>query len=147
MARRPNTRLTRSNLGFLLAKASQRWNDLLYAGFRERGFGYVRPSFGSVLIPLFEEDGLRIGELGRRAKLSKQTMTTMVRLVEKAGLATRQRDPKDKRAARVYLTAEAKRFRPTAEKVLATLERKAQGVEGGEKLNEVRNWLIRFAQL
>ena len=60
----------RANLGFLLAKASQRWNELLYARFSERGFGEVRPAYGSILLTLFEEDGLRIGELGRSARPS-----------------------------------------------------------------------------
>src|SRR5712672_2349099 len=68
------TELTRSNIGFLLAKASQHWNELLYAGFCEEGYPQVRPSFGAILVPLFEEDGLRLGELARRARLSKQTM-------------------------------------------------------------------------
>ncbi len=58
-------RATRANLGFLLAKASQRWNELLYAHFSEHGYGEVRPAYGSILLPLFEEDGLRIGELAR----------------------------------------------------------------------------------
>ena len=49
--------MNRDNLGFLLAKASQRWNDLLYERFVAEGFPEVRPSYGSVLIPLFEEDG------------------------------------------------------------------------------------------
>ncbi len=53
----------------------------------------MRPSYGSILVPLFEEDGLRIGELGRRARLSKQTMTTMVRLLARDGLVRRERDP------------------------------------------------------
>src|SRR2546428_1467905 len=74
---------TRGNLGYLLAKASQRWNELLYDRFRARGWADVRPSFGSVLLPLFEEDGLRMGELARRSRLSKQTMTTLVRLLER----------------------------------------------------------------
>ena len=43
------------NLGFLLAKASQHWNDLLAQGFTERGFPEVRPSYGSVLVPQFED--------------------------------------------------------------------------------------------
>ena len=34
--------VSRDNLGFLLAKASQRWNELLYARFVEAGFGDVR---------------------------------------------------------------------------------------------------------
>ena len=113
---------SRANLGFLLAKASQRWNELLYAQFSERGFGEVRPAYGSILLPLFEEDGLRIGELGRRARLAKQTMTTMVRLLERDGLVVSRRDPEDARATRVYLSARARRFRPVAEEVLARLD-------------------------
>jgi hypothetical protein len=70
---------TRENLGFLLAKASQRWNELLYQRFAAAGYPDVRPSYGSVLVPLFEEDGLRMGELAARARLSKQTITTIVR--------------------------------------------------------------------
>jgi DNA-binding MarR family transcriptional regulator len=113
---------TRENLGFLLAKASQRWNELLYDRFVRAGFAEVRPSYGSLLLPLFEEDGLRMGELGRRARLSKQTVTTMVRLIERDGLVERRPYPADARATRIHLTARAKRFRPVAESVLAELE-------------------------
>ena len=56
---------SRENLGYLLAKASQRWNELLAEGFAAAGFPEVRPSYGSVLIPLIEEDGLRMGEIAR----------------------------------------------------------------------------------
>jgi DNA-binding MarR family transcriptional regulator len=115
-------RATRASLGFLLAKASQRWNELLYAHFSERGYSEVRPAYGSILLPLFEEDGLRIGELGRRAHLAKQTMTTMIRLMERDGLVIREPDPDDGRAARVRLTARARRFRPVAEEVLVELD-------------------------
>ena len=113
---------TRTNLGFLLAKASQRWNELLHEQFVTRGFGEVRPAYGSLLVPLFEEDGLRMGELARRARLSKQTMTTMVRLLERDGLVTREPDPADGRAALVRLTRRARAFRPVAEEVLGNLE-------------------------
>ena len=74
------------DLGFLLAKAVQRWNELLQERFRAAGWGDVRPSYGSILVPLFEEDGLRMGELARRSRLSKQTMTTMVRILERERL-------------------------------------------------------------
>jgi DNA-binding MarR family transcriptional regulator len=118
----PRSRLTRNNLGYLLAKASQRWNELLYAGFCAEGFAHVRPSYGSALIPLFEEDGLQLGELARRAGLSKQTMTTLVRQLEAEALVRRHPDPGDGRASRVHLTDEARRFRPAAERVLAALD-------------------------
>jgi len=118
----PSRLATRANLGFLLAKASQRWNELLHEQFVARGFGEVRPAYGSILLPLFEEDGLRMGELARRARLSKQTMTTMVRLLERDGLVTRAPDPADGRAALVHLTKRARAFRPVAEEVLGNLE-------------------------
>ena len=38
-----------------------------------------------------------MGELARRARLAKQTMTTMVRLLERDGLVRREPDPDDRR--------------------------------------------------
>jgi hypothetical protein len=50
----PDALASRDNLGFLLAKASQRWNELLQEAFAQAGFPEVRASYGSVLLPLFE---------------------------------------------------------------------------------------------
>ena len=58
--------MDRDDLGFLLAKATQRWNEHLRERFRAAGWDEVRPSYGSILVPLFEEHGLRMGELARR---------------------------------------------------------------------------------
>jgi DNA-binding MarR family transcriptional regulator len=138
---------TRENLGYLLAKASQRWNELLQEEFAAEGFPEVKASYGSVVIPLFEEDGLRMGELARRARLSKQTMTTMVRLCERDGLVERRPDPGDRRATRVQLTDRARRFQPAAERVLARLEREVDvllGPEDGEGLRRSLVQLQRF---
>ena len=116
------SRLTLDNLGFLLAKASRRWNELLYQRFIAAGFPEVRPAYGSLLIPLYEEDGLRQGELARRARLSKQTMTTMARAFERDGLIERRIDHTDGRATLIFLTQRANQFRPVAERVLAELD-------------------------
>jgi DNA-binding MarR family transcriptional regulator len=121
--RRAKGAATRENLGFLLAKANQRWNELLYDRFAAAGYPDVRPSYGSILVPLFEEDGLRMGELAARARLSKQTMTTMVRLLERDRLVERRPDPNDGRASLVFLSERARDFRPVAEGVLAELDR------------------------
>jgi len=83
----------RDDVGFLLAKATQRWNELLAARFAAAGYADLRPSYGSILLPLYEEDGLRIGELARRARLSKQTLTDLVRRLERDGLVERRPDP------------------------------------------------------
>lgn len=113
----------RNDLGFLLAKSSQRWNELLQERFRAAGYGEIRASYGSVLLPLYEQDGLRMVELAERARLSKQTMTTLVRSLERDGLVRRTRDRRDGRAFRIALTDRANEFRPVAEDVLGDLDR------------------------
>jgi DNA-binding MarR family transcriptional regulator len=141
------SQLTRTNLGFLLAKGSQRWNELLYHEFRRRGFGEVRPAYGSVLVPLFEEDGLRMGQLAERARLSKQTMTTLVRLTERDGLVTRERDPSDGRAALVRLTDRARAFRPVAERAVETLERRVAARLTRKQIAQLKSALSEVADL
>jgi len=115
-----------ANLGFLLAKASQRWNERLAGAFAERGHREVRPSYGSVLLPLWESDGLRIGQLAGRARLSKQTLTTLVRLCERDGLVTTRRDPADGRATLVTLTERARGLGAVAAEAVAELEREVE---------------------
>ena len=133
------------DLGFLLAKAAQRWNELLQERFRDAGWGDVRPSYGSILVPLFEEDGLRMGELARRARLSKQTMTTMVRILERERLVRRERDPYDGRAVRIVLTPRARRFEPVAERTLTELGEIARDRIGERRLaalkRDLKEWI------
>jgi DNA-binding MarR family transcriptional regulator len=137
--------MDRDDFGFLLAKATQRWNELLHERFRAAGWSDVRPSYGSILVPLFEEDGLRMGELARRARLSKQTMTTMVRLLERERLVRRERDPQDGRACRIVLTAKARRFEPIAEHTLAELGALARERLGERRLaalkHDLKEWI------
>jgi len=123
--------LTLESLGFLLAKASERFNERLVERFAEAGFAEVRASYGSVLLPLFEEDGLRVGEIGARSRLSKQSMTRLVAQCEAAGLVSRARDEDDGRAYRVELTARGRRLRSLAERVLGELEDEVAAMLGG----------------
>lgn len=113
---------TTTNIGFLLAKASQRFNELLAVRFADRGFPDVRASYGSVLVPLFERDGLRLGELAAMSRLSKQAMTGLVKRCEQDGLVVRERDVDDGRAFRVTLSARGRRFQAVADDVLRELD-------------------------
>jgi DNA-binding MarR family transcriptional regulator len=103
--------------------------------------------YGSILIPLYEEDGLRMGEIARRARLSKQTMTTMVRLLERDGLVERRPDPHDGRAALVFLTHRAQAFRPIAEATLGELTHLAERRLGAATAGAVSAALRQLAEL
>jgi MarR family transcriptional regulator, organic hydroperoxide resistance regulator len=98
-------------------------------------------------VPLFEEDGLRMGEIARRARLSKQTMTTMVRLLERDGLVERRSDPADGRAARIFLTARALAFRPVAETVLGEIDAVVAATLTPARTAQLRSALRRLLDL
>ncbi len=108
----------RTDLGYLLARASQGWDALLAERCKAHGFPEVRPAFGSILLPLFQEDGLRMGDLADRARIAKQSMTTLVRDAVTAGLVFRRVDTGDRRSYRVWLTPRAESFRPVAQLIL-----------------------------
>jgi DNA-binding MarR family transcriptional regulator len=139
--------LDRDDLGFLLAKATQRWNELLAERFAAAGFSDVRPSYGSVLLPLFEVDGLRMGELARRSRLSKQTMTEMVRRLERDGLVERRTDPSDGRASLIFLTARSRAFAPIAARVLGELDRLVRRRLDDEQVEELKTALRELVSL
>ena len=141
------TALGRDDLGFLLAKAMQRWNELLARSFARAGFADVRPSYGSVLLPLFEEDGLQMGELARRSRLSKQTLTTLVRRVEREGLVWRRQDPNDARATLVFLTERAREFEPVAADVLRRLDEAVRARLDPDAVAKLREALLELVAL
>lgn len=132
---------TRDDVGFLLAKAAQHWNDLLADRFAAAGYTEVRPAYGSVLLPLYEDDGLRMGELARRARLSKQTMTEMIRRLERDGLVERRPDPTDARASLIFLTDRSHRFEPVAAATLSDLDRLVRRRLSAQRLAELKRSL------
>jgi DNA-binding MarR family transcriptional regulator len=118
------------DVGFLLAKASAHFNALLLERFAAAGYPEIRGSFGSLLVPLFEQDARRVGELAAAARLSKQSMTGLVAACEAAGLVERERDPADGRAFVVRLSARGRRFQAVAEGVRDDLDRQLHQVLG-----------------
>jgi MarR family transcriptional regulator, organic hydroperoxide resistance regulator len=134
----------RNDVGFLLAIASRRWNAKLEAEFATRGFPEVRASYGALLVPLFEEDGLRMGELARRAKLSKQSVTTLARLLERDGLVERISDASDARSTRVLLSRRGRDLEPVTAIVLAEMERTLVRRLTRPRVNELKAMLDDF---
>jgi len=82
-----------------------------------------------------------MGELARRARLSKQTMTQMIRRLESEGLVERRLDADDARASRIFLTRRARRFEPVASKVITQLERDARRELGARRVDRLKETL------
>jgi len=63
-----------------------------------------------------------MGEIAARARLSKQTLTSLVRQMERDGLVRREPDPDDGRASIVTLTPRAEDARVASEGLLRDLD-------------------------
>ena len=89
-----------------------------------------------VLIELFEQDGLRGGELADRLGVEPPTVTKMLRHLEKCGLVQRRQDMRDARSFRVYLTGEGRSLEePLARCWERVEERTFAGMSVGERRN------------
>jgi DNA-binding MarR family transcriptional regulator len=106
-----------------------------------------RPSYGLVLVPLYERDGLRMGELARQAHTGKQTMTELVRRLERDGLVERRPDPSDVRAWLTFLTARSRQVATVATVVLAELDRLARRRLGRREVAELKATLAELVDL
>lgn len=98
-----------------------------------------------VLIELWQNDGLRGGELACRLGVEPPTVTKMLRRLEGCGLVERRPDPADARSFRVYLTDDGRAlegpvsgsWERAEEKTLAGLE-PAERDELGRLLTKAR---------
>ena len=94
----------RDNIVFLLAKAHQRAQSVLKGYLQTFGLTPMQCLF---METLWEEDGLSVGEIGRRISLDTATLAGVLDRMVTAGWVRRETDPDDGRVARVYLTEKA----------------------------------------
>ena len=95
------------NLGYKLKLASQ----LMYRDFLERLEPYsLTPFHYLVLCCLWEEDGLSTSGIADRLKQLGATLTGVVDRMEQRNLVYRQRDERDRRIVRIWLTEEGKKL-------------------------------------
>jgi DNA-binding MarR family transcriptional regulator len=70
-----------------------------------------------VMLTLWEQDGVTVGEIGERLFLDSGTLTPLLKRLEAAGLLRRDRDPADERQVRVGLTPAGQGLRDKARAV------------------------------
>ena len=97
--------LYRDNIVFLIAKVHQRSQGVLRKHLQSHGLTPVQCLF---LETLWEEDGLPVGEIGRKLTVDTATLTGVLDRMESAGWVRRRYDPFDGRIARIFLTGMAK---------------------------------------
>jgi DNA-binding MarR family transcriptional regulator len=70
-----------------------------------------------VMIVLWEQDGLTVGELGARLDLASSTLTPLIKRLERQDLVVRKRDTDDERKVRVKLSKSGRELEMAASHV------------------------------
>ncbi|ATQ43968.1 MarR family winged helix-turn-helix transcriptional regulator [Caulobacter mirabilis] len=70
-----------------------------------------------VMLVLWEDDGVSLGEIGRRLHLDSGTLTPLLKRLEAAGLVARRRSDEDERVVVISLTAAGRALKAQAEPI------------------------------
>ncbi len=107
-------------ISFLLGKAAQRVSRRAKELLAQHN---VTPVQYAAVCVLAERDGQTSAEVGQRLVIDSATMTGIIDRLERDGLVTRQADKDDRRATRLYLTAQAKKLYPRLDAAMTALNR------------------------
>jgi MarR family transcriptional regulator, organic hydroperoxide resistance regulator len=130
----------RENMSFVLAKVCKAHRAYVGALLAEYGLHVGQEM---VLLELWQEDGLRGGELALRLGVEPPTVTKMLRRLEGCGLVERSQDPADARSFRVHLTEKGRALEePVARCWAQAEETEFAGMSAGERW-AFREMLIR----
>ena len=95
--------------------------------------------------PLWQRpEGIRLTELARTARITKQSMGALVDSLEHGGYVERVDDPDDARAWRVRLTARGHQYGRDVRKFAQETEKIAANRIGARRLEELRKTLSLF---
>ena len=94
-----------------------------------------------VLRMLAQQDGISQGEVWHRFDVDPSRITRLAKSLEKEGLVRRERDPKDNRVVRMYLTQEGRRMIDEFSDRHQRFERRVREAVSEEDLGELRRIL------
>ncbi|MEO5535465.1 MAG: MarR family transcriptional regulator [Pseudolysinimonas sp.] len=114
----------RNDLGLLVSQASARLMGELFGALASKGYPEVHLAHSAVFVGL-DPEGTRISDLARRANVSRQAMSILVRDLHRAGYVTVETDPTDQRATVVTLDRRGAEFCRAAAVVSCELSARA----------------------
>jgi DNA-binding MarR family transcriptional regulator len=104
------------SFGFIVVKAGRLIENRLKNNFEKANID-VTPQQWSVLTYLWNEDGITQQKLADVFSKDKTSMTRLLNNMEKNGLIEREKDDKDKRNKKIYLTFKSKLMKKESIKI------------------------------
>lgn len=118
---------------YLVSRVTLVMTSALKKRLADANVPHVKPAYLWSLINLWNEDALKVVDLGKRSGLEASTMSGLLDRMERDGLVTRVPDPSDRRVLRINLTDEGRRVRdPVIREVERLLSEMLDGISGDE---------------
>lgn len=95
--------------------------EQIYIGKQIEPYGFGSGQF-PFLMRLYQEDGINQETLSEHQKLDKGTTTRAIQKLVDEGYVFRERDEKDKRSYRIFLTEKGKKVEPDMKKIASDWE-------------------------
>ena len=124
----------------LMFIASRAASERIFTAMHDAGYDDVTIAQGRLLMGV-DPEGTRLGVLADRAQVAKQTATSLVDKLERAGYVERVPDPSDGRARLVRMTPRAEAALPIARAEEARIEAEWEAHLGHERMDQLRTAL------
>jgi DNA-binding MarR family transcriptional regulator len=129
---------------YMISRVTLSITSAIKKGFTGAEIESVKPAYLGVLMCLWQEDGLKVVELGQRVILEPSSMTGLIDRMERDGLLYRSPDTDDRRIHRIFLTKQGRKIRTPVLNVLNnTLSDLFSGISARE-FNESMHFLRRI---
>ncbi|MBT8372219.1 MAG: MarR family transcriptional regulator [Deltaproteobacteria bacterium] len=126
---------------YLISRTTLVVTSALKKGLAAAGVDHVKPAYLGVLMSLWENNGLKVIELGRRAGLEPSTMTGLLDRMERDGLLKRSSDPVDRRVLRINLTTEGRNVRKAVHMAVDQILKNVFEIVSNEDMDHLKQTL------
>jgi DNA-binding MarR family transcriptional regulator len=131
--------------GKVLAHLRKQFEQWATARLIERGYKGFKMTYMPVIMNI-DFEGTNNNELARRAQVTKQAMSKVVKELQQLGYITSKTDPEDKRSTIFMLTSKGKGFIQGARNNVAELMEEYRGVLGKKNFDETLHNLLTLIQ-
>ena len=130
-------------IGFVVNVVGRLMKRALYLKLSDAG---VTPTQWTVLMCLWDKDGLSFTELAKRLSFDHPTITGVVDRMEREKLVRRKRDHLDRRVVKVFLTQKGKDLEALTVDAGRQVDEVATNGLGKEQVKQLKKW-IQYCEL
>ena len=134
------------NIGRLLSNALRQFEGRVIQLMSDAGYPQITASHIQATRHL-DVAGTRLTDMARRAAMTKQSMSELVRQLEDVGLVTRRLDPDDGRARLVFFTDAGLSWLAAFGRAVRQAEQEMADAVGGSALQRIKAALAAFGSI